>query len=146
MLTKSWRILNLNHILKHCHVSLILFVLLVEQINLLEFIVYIIVIHVHDIVLRFSFFFKKLVAIEIILLHEFIHVRSCTRIYARFITNIIYIAKTSVLGSFAIWHIICLCLKIWKVPKEFIIFMILIFPWVIVQMICIILEKVLSFL
>ena len=135
MLTKSWRILNLNHVLKHCHISFILFVLLVKQINLLKFITTIIIIHVHNIVLRLSFFFEKLVAIEIVLLHEFIDVWCCVRLYTRLITYIIDIAKTPTLQSYSFANRLCLgCLRlqIRKVPKEFLTLLILVFSGIIV--------------
>lgn len=140
MLTKSLSICDLNHILKHLNVSLILFVLLVKKIDLLKLIVYVIIVHIYYIILLFCFLLKKLVTIEVVLLHKFIDIRCCFRFYAWLVTYVIYIAETpSNHVRWLLWD--RFCLQVWEVPEKFLIILFLVLHRVIVQVVYLILEK-----
>ena len=142
-------VVTLHKVLKHLKVSFILFVLLIEQINLLEFVVNVVIVHVYNIILLFCFFFKKLVAVQVILLYEFINVWSRFRFYAGFVTYVIYVAQMSSLAVH--WSVMgggCCCLQVWQIPEKLFVVFILIISWTIMEFIAVILEKglILNFL
>ena len=103
---------------------------------------YVIIVHIDYIILLFGFLFKKLITIEVVLLHEFIHIWSGFRFYAWLITYVIYITETTSLtihrGVKRSW---CRCLQVWQIPEELLVVLILIFSWKIMQVSTIILEK-----